>query len=139
DVGQLLLVELTDGGGVRAAHVVGLDLEVGQRRRLCGLREQQVTVRLVRVRALRLREDLDESAEDGLRLVVETALVAQVAGGVRYAVLLAGEVVEVLPALAEVQAEHVAARARSLERSVEVYARDIAAQVHHERIQAGVP
>src|SRR5690606_31845681 len=31
DVEQLLLVELTDGGGVRAAHVVGLDFEVGQR------------------------------------------------------------------------------------------------------------
>jgi hypothetical protein len=63
DVEQLLLVELTDRRRVRAAHVVRLDLEVRQRVASAFARQDQVAVRLIRVRALRLREHLDQAAE----------------------------------------------------------------------------
>ena len=46
--------------------------------------------------------------------------------------------VEVLVAAAEVQAEQIAARARSIDRCGEVHTRDVATEVHNERIDIRV-
>src|SRR5690349_5748024 len=68
-VEELGAVDLADGRAVRAAHVVGLDLEAGDRRRLRVRREQQVAVLLVGVRLLRALVDPDDPAPDGARAI----------------------------------------------------------------------
>ena len=50
EVVELVVVDRPDGGGVRALHVVGLDLEVRDRLRARALAEHEVAVRLGRVR-----------------------------------------------------------------------------------------
>src|SRR5688572_20072426 len=82
EVEELLLVDLSDGGAVRAPDVVRQDLEprdaVGAR----GAGEQQVAVGLVGVGSLRPFAHLDQSLVDAARVILETSLDEQVAGAV---------------------------------------------------------
>jgi hypothetical protein len=55
-VEELLLVDLGDRRGVRAAHVVGEDLQARDRVGVRALGEQQVAALLERVGALRARD-----------------------------------------------------------------------------------
>ncbi len=55
---ELLAIDLGDGGGVRAADVVGLDLEPRDRVGVGPLREQQVAALLEGVGLLRARSTL---------------------------------------------------------------------------------
>src|SRR5690606_28204782 len=68
-------VQLPGRGAVRALHVVRLDLEVRQRVRTRLAGQQQVAVRLVRVRALRARMHADDPAEDAPARPVQRPLV----------------------------------------------------------------
>jgi hypothetical protein len=99
-----------DGRAVRAAHVVGEDLEardaVGTRQ----VGEQQVAVRLVGVRALRPFRHLDQPLVDAAGAVLQAALDQQVAGRVRLQVPLQRVKVEVLAGVAEHEAVHERAR-----------------------------
>ena len=108
---ELLRVDLGDRGGVRAADVVGLDLEPGDRVGV-GIRgEQQVAALLEGVGALGARVDADHPAPDGGRPLGEHAAEGEVGGRVLGRVLLGRVVVEVLGAVAGVGAGHLRARA----------------------------
>src|SRR5439155_6955663 len=100
-----------DGRAMRTAHVVRLDLEAGNRVRMRGLREQEIAVLLIRVRALRVLLDLDHPAPDDARRVAQGPLEGEVGSRVRRDVLLEGVVVEVLRAVREVGARHARGRA----------------------------
>ena len=105
---EQLRVDPADRRGVRAAHVVGEDLEARDRVGVRVAGEQQVAVLLEGVRALRALVDLDDPAPDRARVAAQRALVGEVAGGVRRGVLLRGVEVEVLAL-----AERVEARSRA--------------------------
>ena len=111
-VEELLAVDLAERRAVGAAHVVGEDLEAGDRVRVGGLREQEVAVLLVRVRLLRALLDADHPAPDRARRVAERALEGEVGRRVRRHVLLERVVVEVLRPVGEVGARHARGRAR---------------------------
>ena len=87
-VEELVLVDLADRRAVGAAHVVGADLQPRHRvdARLVG--QHQVAVGLVGVGALRVRLDPDQPGEDLARAVAQHALEQEVAGGVRFEVVL---------------------------------------------------
>ena len=103
---ELLLVELRDGGRVRAAHVVGLDLEARDRVGVRLLREQQVAALLERVGLLRARVHLDHAAPYGARAAAEHAAERKVGDRVRRRVLLERVEVDVLAAVRHVGARH---------------------------------
>ena len=77
EVEELLAVDLTEGGAVRAADVVRKDLESGDRVGMRGLREQEVAVLLVGVRLLRTFLDADHAAPDRARAVAQRPLKAK--------------------------------------------------------------
>ncbi len=81
-----------------AAHVVGFDLQAGDRVGAGGFREHQVVVLLVGVGALGVLLDPDHSLPDDPRLVLEPPLVEQVAGRVGGNVVLPGEIGQMLAA-----------------------------------------
>src|SRR5215831_5688692 len=80
------LVDLSHGRAVRALHVVGEDLELRLRVDVRGVGEQQRVVRLLAVRLLRDRPDVDLSVEYAVRPPVENALVQLSAERVRLSV-----------------------------------------------------
>src|SRR5918996_2724032 len=110
-VEELVAVHLAHGGAVRAAHVVGEDLEAGDRVRVRLRREEQVAVLLVRVRLLRVPCHADHPAPDGGGRVPKDALEGEVRGRVRREVLLERVVVEVLRPVREVGPRHAGGRA----------------------------
>src|SRR5262245_8902211 len=66
-VEQRRLVESADRGAVRASNVVRVDLELGARVDDRAVREDEVLVRLLRVRLLRVLPHDDPAVEDGAR------------------------------------------------------------------------
>ena len=72
-VEDLLVVDAAAGGAVRAADVVGLDLETGDRVGAGLVREHEGVVALVAVGLLGLRVDLDHSAPHHPRAVLQRA------------------------------------------------------------------
>ena len=96
EVEELLLVDLCDRRRVRAADVVGEDLEARDRVRVGSLRQQQVAALLERVGLLGARVDLDHPAPDGGRAVAQDAAEGEVGDRVRRGVLLRGVEVDVL-------------------------------------------
>ena len=112
---ELLAIDLAERRTVRAANVVGHDLETGDRVRVRGLREEQIAVLLVGVRLLRAFLDADHPAPDRARVVAKRALEREVRGGRRSHVLLERVVVEVLRAVGEVRAGDPQRRAVSCE------------------------
>ena len=103
-VEELVAVDLADRRAVRAADVVGEDLEPRDRVRVRVGREDQVAVLLVRVRPLRVRLDADHPPPDDARVLAQDALEREVGGRVRRVVLLERVVVEVLRPVREVRA-----------------------------------
>src|SRR3954470_133825 len=95
-VEQLVAVDLRDRGGVRAAHVVGENLEAGDRIGVRALGQQQVARLLEGVRALRAGVHLDHPAPHRARPVGEDAAEGEVARRVGRRVLLQRVEVEVL-------------------------------------------
>ena len=73
-VEELLPVDATERGAVRAAHVVRHDLEARDRIGVCRLGEQQIAVLLVRVGLLRTFLDANHAApDDALRTLSRSA------------------------------------------------------------------
>ncbi len=88
EVEELVPVDLAHRRAVRAAHVVGPDLQLRHRVDARLVAEQQVAVRLVGVGLLRARLDADQPGEDLPRAVAQHAFEEQVAGCVRLEVVL---------------------------------------------------
>ena len=80
-------VELPDARAVAALHVVGVDLELGLGVHLCARAEQQVGIRLVRVRLLGVRDARSPAAEHALRASAEDPLVELAARAVGHGVV----------------------------------------------------
>ena len=95
---ELLGVDLGDRGGVRAANVVGLDLQARDRVGVGLVGEQQVAALLEGVGLLGAGVDADHPAPDRGRAVGQDAAEGEVGDGVRGGVLLGGVEVEVLAA-----------------------------------------
>ncbi len=112
---ELLLVELRDRSGVRAAHVVGLDLQPGDRVRVRLLRQKQVPALLERVRLLGAGVHLDHAAPHRARAAAEDAAEREIRDRVRRGVLLQRVEVEVLAAVRDVGAGDARARAAAVE------------------------
>ena len=139
EVVELVVVDRTDGARVRALHVVGLDLEVGDRLRLRALGEHEVAVGLERHRLLGVAPDADEARVHRLRGVLDRALEQEVAPRVGRVVVLQGAEVEHLVAVAEVDRREVGLGARSREQRLAAEARVGAAQRDHRRPERRVP
>src|SRR5947208_15478960 len=114
-VEELLAVDPADGRPVRAADVVGEDLEARDRHRVRRRAEHEVAALLVRVRLLRVLLDADHPAPDRRRLVAQRALEGEVALAVGRNVLLERVVVEVLRAVGEIRARDARGRAAAVE------------------------
>src|SRR5437899_12290957 len=108
----MLRIDRTDGGAVRAAHVVVVDLEHGNRRRLGVVGEDEVSVRLVGIRTRRALLDPNEAGVNGARDVLQRALEQQVGTGIADLVVL--ERVEVEELLARREVDRLQLRLRSL-------------------------
>ena len=110
---ERLGIDPADRRAVRAAHVVGLDLEtrdgVGMRLR----RQHQVAVLLVGVGLLRVLGDADHAAPDRPRRLGQHALEEQVGRRVRRVVLLGRVEVDVLRAVEHVGARQLRGRPRA--------------------------
>ena len=118
EVEALLLVDRTNGAGVAALDVVGVDLQV--RHALCprSVAERQVAVGLEGNGAAGIRTDLDQARVDTAGNVVDRALEQQITGGLRSNVLLRGAEVVGLRAIGEVQRDLSGAAALAGEASV---------------------
>src|SRR5258706_16120462 len=132
---QVVGVDRSDRGAVSASDVVVVDLEHGNARgpRLVG--EDEVSVRLVCVRASGALLDADESRVDGARHVLQRALEEQVRGGVAHLVGLQRVEVEELFAGREVDALQLRGRALSDERRFDAGLREPRAQGDVEELQ----
>ena len=135
---EQLRVDPADRGRVRAAHVVGEDLETRDRVCVRVAGEQQVAVLLERVGALRARGDLDDPAPDRARVVAQRALVGEIARGVRGGVLLRGVEIEVLALAERVQARCPHRGARAAQARLLTRLAELAAQPQREPAQRGV-
>src|ERR1035437_1101188 len=102
-VEELVGVDLAHGGAVGAAHVVGLDLELGHGIGLGFGRQDQAAVGLVGVRMLGVLADLDQPRVDRDRLVPKRAFDQQVAHAVGGEMVLPRLKVEVLLAVTDDQ------------------------------------
>ena len=111
-VEELVPVDLGDRRRVRAAHVVGFDLEAGDRVGVGLGGEQQVAALLEGVGLLGAGVDADHPAPDRGRAGGEDAAEGEVGEGVGSGVLLGGVEVEVLARAAGVAAGHPRLRAR---------------------------
>ena len=138
-VEELGAVDLADRGAVRAAHVVGLDLEPRDRGRLGVGREQQVAVLLVGVGLLRALVDADDPAPDGPGAVVEHALERQVGSRVGGGVLLGGVVVDVLGPGQVVRAGHLDVGALAGEQALHARLGPRAAEGRGHPVELGIP
>jgi len=115
EVEHLFLVDMSAGGAVGAANIIGLDLQAGKRIALGLVAEDQVPVALEGIGLLCLRIDDDEAGEDGARPVEKCVFVEQIGAGVRGLVPLQRALIEFLCSLCGSQGEHLAECARALE------------------------
>ncbi len=98
------LVELAHGRAVGALHVLGVDLELGLGVDLGLRRQEQVVIRLLRVRAVRAGVHQRLAVEHTARAPVQDAAVFLGAPGRAHAVIHAGVIVDVLASVGEVKA-----------------------------------
>ena len=129
-VEQHLLVELPDGGAVRALDVVGVDLELGLGVDLGVARKEQVAVGLMRFGLLRVRVDVDAPVEHPAPASARDALVVLLALAPRRDVLDVGVEVDVLAAVRDVQPVEGATRVLVVERHVDVVPREPGSERH---------
>src|SRR5205085_11971168 len=103
EIEQLFLFELPDGRAVRTFHIVGENLKLWLciYARLC--REQQVLVRLLRVRLLRIAVDEDLAVEASARLAIKDALIKLAACALRSVVMNERVRVRMLTSAAEIE------------------------------------
>ena len=96
-------VELADGRAVRAAHIVGqnLQLGLGVDHRIFG--KHQVLVGLLGVGLLRVLAHENLAVEHGARCAVQNAFVELVAGGVRLGMVERRVIIDVLRAVGEIK------------------------------------
>ena len=137
-VEELLLVDLRDRRGVRAADVVGEDLEARDRVGVRLLGEQQVAALLERVGLLRARVDLDHPAPDRARAVGEDAAEGEVRRRVRRAVLLRGVEVDVLARVRRVGAGDLRVGARAGEQRLHAHLAARGAEAEHDPVERAV-
>ena len=97
-------VELADGGAVRAAHVVGADLQFGFGVDDGVVGQDQILVGLLGIGLLRVFADDDLAVEDGVGFAVQNAFIEFVAGAVRLGVVDDRVIVDVLRAVDDVEA-----------------------------------
>src|SRR6185503_16811241 len=128
-----VVVEPADGRAVAALHVVGEDLELrlGVDDRVA--REEEILVDLSGVALLRLRAYEHLAVEDGARAPVEHSLVELAARALGRAMIDRGVVVDVLPAVCQVEAVERAGRARRVEERLDVDAGEARADRHGMR------
>src|SRR5690625_915035 len=138
EVEPLVLRHRSGGGAVRAAHVVGADLQLRDRDGLGLLVEQKVTVRLVGVGLLRALVDDDDARVDGLAGVAHGALEEDVGARMLGGVVLQRELVVVLPLVREVEAQHFAVSAGALEARFDLGPRGIGTHAHGETLEPAV-
>ncbi len=105
-VEEVLLLDLGDGGAVRAAHVVRGDLQVRNRVGARCATEDEVAVLLVRIRLLCAFRDLDQARVHRACMPLECALELEIAGGVRRLMKLPGVVIEELIPIGKEDAQH---------------------------------
>src|ERR1039458_6793661 len=86
-VEQRFAIQLADSGAMRAAHVIGIDLQLrlGIHHRIVG--EHQILIGLLGIGLLRVFADDDFAIEDGVRLARQNSFIHFVAPAVRAWVL----------------------------------------------------
>jgi hypothetical protein len=94
------LLDLTDGCSVGTLHVVGIDFELRLGIDLGIVRKQQVPVRLLGIRLLRVFVHHDATMEDSMRMSVENTVVELTAAAMRTGVLDMHVVIKMLPSMA---------------------------------------
>ncbi len=124
---------------MRAAHVVRLDLEARDRIRPRPLREEEVPVRLVRVRALRVLVHLDQPLVHHARAVAEGALEEEVARRVAHVVILEGVEIEVLGSVSEIAPGELGLGALPVEVHLEVELGELSAERRVGPVELAVP
>ena len=136
EIEQQVLVEIARGRAVAALHVVGVDFEL---RLVVGLgvfRQQQRVRRHLGVGLLRVRPHDDLALEHAAALVVEHGLEHFAALAVRHRVIHHQRRVGMLAALEQARAADVGDRALPAEAQEQLVARDRAADVEHEGVEA---
>ena len=123
---------------MRAAHVVGLNLQPRDAVGACGRVEDEIAVALVGIRLLRARENLDDAHVDAAALVLERAIEEQVAETVRRAVNLERLMVDVLVADGEIDAQQLGMAARALQVHIQEGLGEAAAPAHLDPAQVGI-
>ena len=91
-----ILVDLANGGAVRAFHIVGKYLKLWLGVDLRIVREKQVAVCLLRVRLLRVLVNDNAAMKDAVRPVGQNAVVKLPAAAIRSGMLYKHVVIEVL-------------------------------------------
>src|SRR4051812_28894450 len=137
-VEELLLVELGDRRGVRAAHIVGEDLQARDRIGVGLLGDEQVARLLEGVGLLRAGVDLDHPAPHGRRAGVEDPAEREVRRRVRRGVLLQRVEVEVLAAVGRVGAADGGVRAWTREVRLQEHLAVARAEAERRPVQVAV-
>ena len=123
---------------MRAADVVGLNLEAGERVGLGFVAQHEVAVALVGVGFLRVGIDDNQAGEDRLRGAAEGVFVEEIGFGVGRLVNLECTLVEFLTALGDGEGEHLGERAGGLQLRERFVAGLAGAEVDVEGLDAGV-
>ena len=136
-VEQRVLLDLADGGAVRALHVVGVDLQLrlGVDLRVVG--KQQVAVGLLGVGLLRVLVHDDAAVKDAVRLAIENPVVELPAAAVRAGMLHQHVVVQVLAAIADEETVDQALSPFACQHRVHVVAHQRPAQQQRVRRDVG--
>src|SRR5690606_35918411 len=138
EVEDVLRLDLRHGRAVRAADVIGGDLQVRDRIRAGRAVEDQVAVLLERVGLLRTFLDLDQAGVDGPRAFLQRTLELEVAGRIRRLVDLPRVVVEELVLVTEVDAEHLGQAVLATEVRTDRVLGELRAQRDLQRLQLRV-
>src|SRR5712692_1270946 len=86
-VEQGILFHLSNGGSVRALHVVSIDFQLRLGVNLRVIRKQQVAVGLLGVSLLRVFVDKDAAVENSVTLSIQNAVIELAAGAMRSSML----------------------------------------------------
>src|SRR5438309_4928789 len=134
----MLRIDWTDGGAVRAAHVVVVDLEHGNRSRLGVVGEDEVSVRLVSVGPRGSLLDADQAGINRARDVLQRPLEQQVGAGVADLMILERVKVEELLARRKIDRLQLRLSALALQRRLDACLREASAERDVEEPQRRV-
>lgn len=111
EIEQRFLFQLANGGAMRAADIIGEDLQAGDRISARSVAQDQISVGLITVSFLCSRRDVDHALPNRATLTLQRTLEQQVAGRVLGKMILLRIMIKMLIAICKIKTGHTTLRA----------------------------